>query len=253
MLTSSFIHIPKIGFKTERQLWGQGILTWDDFILDFYKMELQDALKEQCLETIEESKNCLSRFNPKFFMRRLPRSESWRLYKEFEKETAFVDIETDGSTGHGAVTVIGVYNGRKYKDFVKYENLIDAEDELSGYKLIVTYNGANFDLPLIYELFPALKWKHLHIDVMYPLRRLGYRGGLKKVENSLGIQRSLRTRGLDGWDAVRLWHEYEKGKDILLELLLKYNSEDCKNLKPLMEFAYKSLKKQTFDRYCLRY
>jgi uncharacterized protein len=250
MLTNSFVHIPGVGPKMERKLWKQGILSWKDFMTDYLRMELPEALKEQGLEIIEESESCIARFNPEFFDRRLPRSENWRLYGNFENETAFVDIETNGGFGYDAITVIGVYDGKEYRHFVREQNLLDAAEELLKYKLIVTYNGQNFDMPIIYDMFPSIKRRHLHLDVMYPLRRLGYRGGLKKVEEALGITRSHRTKGMNGWDAVRLWQEYyNSGKESSIELLLKYNCEDCKHLKPLAEFAYNTLKKQVFDRY----
>ncbi len=50
--------------------------------------------------------------------------------------------------------------------------------------------------------------------------------------------------------AVRLWKEYSKeGIKKSLELLIKYNSEDCMNLRPLMEFVYSELRAQVFERY----
>ena len=69
------------------------------------------------------------------------------------------------------------------------------------------------------------------------MKRLGFAGGLKKIEKDFRIERSERTRGLDGWDAVRLWREYQRGHDRALELLVEYNIEDIKNLEPLMKFV----------------
>ncbi len=83
-----------------------------------------------------------------------------------------------------------------------------------------------------YNLF-----NHVHIDLRFPLARLGFKGGLKKIEEQFGIERSPRTKGLDGWDAVRLWREYEEGSNEALEVLLEYNREDIKNLEPLMKFV----------------
>jgi len=74
---------------------------------------------------------------------------------------------------------------------------------------------------------------------------LGYQGGLKKIEDMFGIQRSSRTRGLDGWDAVRLWHEYQRGSRGALEVLVEYNREDICNLEPLMRFVFDEMKKRS--------
>jgi uncharacterized protein YprB with RNaseH-like and TPR domain len=56
-----------------------------------------------------------------------------------------------------------------------------------------------------------------------------------------GIERSERTLGLDGWDAVRLWREYEAGSEHSLQTLIEYNAEDIRNLKPLMEHVHQRL------------
>ena len=56
----------------------------------------------------------------------------------------------------------------------------------------------------------------------------------------MGILRSEATRGLDGWDAVRLWQAYLGGSQEALDLLVAYNAEDVRHLKPLMEFVYQN-------------
>jgi len=60
----------------------------------------------------------------------------------------------------------------------------------------------------------------------------------KKIEQAFGIERSERTRGLDGWDAVRLWDAYQRGRGDALDLLVEYNLEDVKNLEPLAQWVY---------------
>ena len=75
----------------------------------------------------------------------------------------------------------------------------------------------------------------MHTDLMYPLRRIGYAGGLKAIEQVRGVMRSEDTTKITGFDAVRLWHEYERGSDDAFELLLKYNREDVVNLETIIE------------------
>jgi uncharacterized protein len=82
------------------------------------------------------------------------------------------------------------------------------------------------------------------VDLCHALKRLGYRGGLKKIESEVGLLRSPETRGLSGWDAVRLWREYRYGSAEALELLLRYNREDVVNLQALMELAYDGLRRR---------
>ena len=101
--------------------------------------------------------------------------------------------------------------GRESKTYIKDINLDDIVEEFSKYRLLVSFNGARFDLPFIKSEFPEIEFKQLHIDLMYPLRRIGYSGGLKNIEKLLGISRSEDTEGMTGFDAVRLWKQYERG------------------------------------------
>ncbi len=74
------------------------------------------------------------------------------------------------------------------------------------------------------------------------MARLGLKGGLKAIERRVGIERTPRTRYLQGWDAVYLWERYQKGDEEALEVLVEYNMEDVVNLKSLIEMAYDSLR-----------
>lgn len=82
---------------------------------------------------------------------------------------------------------------------------------------------------------------------MYPLKRIGLKGGLKIIEQELGISRSDETCGITGFDAVRLWHEHERGCDGALDTLLEYNREDIVNLETIVEMIYPELVRNAFD------
>jgi hypothetical protein len=43
---------------------------------------------------------------------------------------------------------------------------------------------------------------------------------------------------MDGFEAVRLWNEYEKGNEEALDLLLEYNREDIVNLETILQITY---------------
>jgi len=133
---------------------------------------------------------------------------------------------------------VGIYDGKESKTYIKDINLDDIVEEFSKYRLLVSFNGARFDLPFIKSEFPEIEFNQLHIDLMYPLKRIGYNGGLKNIEKLLGISRSDGTEGITGFDAVRLWKKYEKGDREALDTLIKYNREDTVNLKTIIELTY---------------
>ena len=70
------------------------------------------------------------------------------------------------------------------------------------------------------------------------LKRLGLKGGLKSIEQQLGMDRSEETSGLSGWDAVRLWNLWQAGNEDAGEVLMRYNREDVVNMEYLLQWAY---------------
>jgi len=156
-----------------------------------------------------------------------------------------LDIETTGlSYGPGHITMIGLYDGQKYKAFVRGQNLHQFPAEIRCYALVITYNGQRFDLPFIQaEMGPVLEGL-ANLDIMYALRRLGYRGGLKVVEQQAGLARPSDLQGLTGYDAVLLWRLYQRGHQGALETLVRYNAEDVAVLLPLAALTYNLLARE---------
>jgi len=147
---------------------------------------------------------------------------------------AFLDIET---SFEGEITVLGIYRGdgtiiQLVGEEITRSNLLKS---LTGITTICTYNGSRFDLPIIKEKLDIdLDDYFATYDLMYDCWQRNLYGGLKKVEQMLGIERRLKD--VNGWVAMELWDEYEKGnKREALQLLLEYNREDILNLPILME------------------
>ena len=78
-------------------------------------------------------------------------------------------------------------------------------------------------------------------------RKVGLSGGLSAVERALGISRELPD--VDGREAVRLWHEHERGVDGALERLVAYNREDTVNMVPVLESVVEELDRQLLPEY----
>jgi len=248
MLKQTFLHLPGIGENTERKLWNSGVGCWTDFIAAHADGKLRGRKTEQSIRDVIESIKRYEGGDWNFFDKCVPSIHKWRAFNEFHGKVLYVDIETTGFMDDDCITVIGTYDGKEAKSFIAGVNLEDAVDEIEAHPLIVTFNGAQFDMPAIRRRFRHSFFNHVHVDLRFPLKRLGFAGGLKKIEKDFHIERSERTRGLDGWDAVRLWREYQRGHDRALELLVEYNIEDIKNLEPLMTFVVGEMTKSLDGR-----
>ncbi len=178
-----------------------------------------------------------------FFAQRLSSNEMWRVFEAFRSKAVYLDIETSGGyEGVDEITVIGLYDGREVQSFVNGINLGAFETAIAGYDLVITFNGASFDLPFIRRRFPNIYLPPGHIDLRFLLKRLGYTGGLKKIEKDLSINRDRAIDGISGYEAVNLWRAYQWGDRSALETLIQYNRADIVNLEPLMEFGYREMK-----------
>lgn len=249
MLRQSFLHVPGVGYRTEERLWWSGVQSWEDVGTERARSVVPPHLRTRLEEEIERSEDALRRHRYRYFAEGLPPREHWRAWPEFKPSVAYLDIETTGlDIGREAVTVVGLYDGRRKRSFVKGINLEELPRALEPAQLLVTFNGSRFDVPFLRRAFPRMRLDQIHVDLMNPLHRLGFWGGLKKIERRLGIERSDETAGMSGFDTVRLWQEYEAGNDDALDTLIAYNMEDVVNLEPLADFAYTSLRSLALDR-----
>ena len=239
MLKHTFLHVPGVGPNTELKLWERGILSWEDYLTNSGQFGLGRRNQLNLDKYIERSLDALRCGDALFFEHLLPKKEIWRIYPEFKDRSVFLDIETTGLGGQGDyITVIGLFNGREIKTFIRGQNLEDFPAELKNYSVMVTYNGKCFDIPFIESEFKNLKFTQAHFDLRYPLYRLGYSGGLKQAEINVGIRREKGLEDIDGYLAVILWRKHLEGDERALPALVRYNIEDVVNLKYLMEFGY---------------
>jgi hypothetical protein len=239
MLKNTFLHIPGIGNATERKLWSTGFGNWEDYFRMCHTCTLSLAMKDRIADYLNDSVAALNNANCRYFEKLLPAGEMWRLYGELREKTAFVDIETTGLyAGPNSITLIGLFDGLETKVFTQGINLREFNDEIKKYLLIVTFNGKRFDVPFIEYVLGSLPAGQAHLDIMYPLRRLGYRGGLKSIEEQLGIGRQGILRQVDGFMAVLLWREYKRGNKAALKTLVRYNLEDVVNMQYLADKVY---------------
>jgi len=185
---------------------------------------------------IEESKLALHELNAGFFLPRLPAGDLARVYPHFAGRIGYLDIETTGLEAWSEITTIALYDGATVRTFVRGVNLDSFPSALASCSMVVTYNGARFDLPFIRKHF-GIAMDMPHLDLMRPLRALGYKGGLKNCERLLGIRRQV-PEDMDGFEAVRLWFAHRRGDRTALAKLLAYNSQDVISLETLLIKTY---------------
>ena len=229
MLRHTFVHVPGVGEKRERDLWRRGFTDWDAL----RRLHPPGPWRELIVSRLDEE----------IAARALPRREAWRLATEFPGRTLFLDIETTGlSFEKDSVTCVGISDGAGAAAYVRGENLERFPEALEGIELLITYNGSMFDIPVLQRAFPDVPFSRFHhIDLRFPLHRLGVKGGLKGAERQLGLARPDEIQGVDGYTAVLLWRAHRAGAPNALETLLRYCLEDVVNLKPLLAVVYNRL------------
>src|SRR3954471_15811820 len=131
MLERTFLHIPGVGPKRERDIWHDGILSWNAMMLD--RDLFDQAPPPQMQQEITPSRQNLSQGNARWFEERLGPSLAWRLSADFDDgRIAYLDIETDGSTANhiaasddapGGTTVCAIWDGIQAKVFLRDHDL----------------------------------------------------------------------------------------------------------------------------------
>lgn len=243
MLEQSFVHIKGIGLASERTLWQHGATTWDT-CHDLIQRGLLPRRWRHLGPHLSESRAALRAGDTSFFGDRLPTSERWRMYADFADRAGYIDIETTGlSADFDEVTVIGLYDGQRFQTFIQGRNLSAFPKAARKFPLLVSFNGAQFDLRFLRATFPDFS-PAAHVDLRFPLERLGYSGGLKAVERAFRIMRPKGIREVDGFEAVRLWRRHQGGDRRALERLVEYTRHDVVNLVPLAEAMLRGMRRK---------
>lgn len=240
MLERTFVHLPGVGPAAEKKLWQRGVATWDELRAAAPKIYKQPVRLESVLRSLDLSDEARAAGDLRFFYTTLPRPELWRLVPGNLGDAAFLDIE---STGNGyppvaeSTAICVYYRGELHveHDPARKRRLVERlQDERP---LIVTFFGESFDLPFLRREFD-LPLDNAHLDLCHWLKRLGFKGGLKRVQKEFPDIPQRESMDLDGYDAVRLWRLHLRGVPGALETLMTYNAEDTVVLEALAINAY---------------
>lgn len=240
MIRRTFQLIRGVGPWREKDLWARGILTWEDFPAGPANgIGLSRKLDDEARNLIAAAQSAHQSRDLKGLATLFPPREHWRLYAEFADRAVFFDIETDGADSK-VPTVVSLFSASAGLEvFVLGRNMDELPAAIAKHPLWVTFNGSCFDVPVLRSYFPSLGVPEAHIDLRFVCRRFGMAGGLKGIEDSLGLGRPPHLRGVNGWDAVLLWRAYQRLGDIeALRFLVEYNLYDAFNLRCLMDLTY---------------
>ena len=166
----------------------------------------------------------------------------------------FLDTETTGLSG-GAGTVaflvgLGFVQGNDFvveqflmRDYAAEAELLTAvARRMENYDAVCTFNGKNFDLPLLESRYTMCRmrdrWRALdQLDLLYPARRTWkMRIGscrLSRLEEIILGQ--AREEDLPGSEVPQRYFEYLKcGDETLLEDVISHNRQDIRTLGTLL-------------------
>jgi uncharacterized protein YprB with RNaseH-like and TPR domain len=225
-----------VGPWREKDLWARGILTWDDFEAAAGKgTVMSKRLDVETLERISQAREALRQGDLAKLAGWIPAREHWRLYPRFAQQAAFFDLEADGEN---QITVGGVMDRDGVATFIRGKSLQQLPKRLGQSAIWVTFNGAVFDVPVLKHHFEDLPRPLVHLDLKVVLRKTRQTGGLKDIEERLGLGRPPHLKGVRGMDAIRLWREFNFSKDpAALRFLVEYNLYDAINLRTLLDWS----------------
>jgi len=233
VIRSSFRLAPGVGPFLESRLWDAGVRRWED-LPEEAPPAISAAVHARLRVAVARARAALEAGDAEALATMLPRNERWRLYGVFGRDAAFLDVETDGEE----LTAIGFLDGRGPQILLAGRDLERFPEEARGWKLLVTFNGLSFDVPVLRRAFRGWRPPRAHVDLRHLWSRLGHQGGLKLLETVTGVGRPPHLAGLSGREAVRLWRAHRDGDAAALRLFAEYNLLDAVNLRALMDLGY---------------
>lgn len=224
-LAEAIHHLPGLGRARLARLYAQGVRSWNDLISGCE--QLPAALRGAWIAECEQALQAWEQRDVWYFCNRLHAVDRWRILAQFLDDTTFFDIETEGLDWDSRITVICCWHKGTIRNFVEHENLDEFLELLDEVTLLASFNGNAFDVPRVLSTFHIPELPCPHVDMRWMCYHRGWRGGLKEITRALRIERPLDLYGVDGAEAVYLWHRWrQQGDRQSLETLLRYCGAD---------------------------
>ena len=234
MIERTFQLVKGVGPWREKDIWARGFPDWAAFERAD-QVVASEGIDAELRAAIAKARGASLGELAQMF----PEREHWRLYPRFVDQAAFLDLEADGEE---QITVGGVMDAQGVATFIRgFEGpkaLGGLAARLAQSPIWVTFNGGTFDIPVLRRHFPELTSPLVHLDLRFLVRRVRLKGGLKEVEENLGLHRPPHLKGIRGFDAIRLWREWETYRNPdSLRILVEYNLYDAINLRSLVDLC----------------
>lgn len=227
--------LPGIGAARADALRREGCCCWTDLLNARRPMRILDCCAwDETRVAAEAALRALESDDAAYFTKRLSSRERWRVLAHWFDRASFFDIETSGLEIDSIVTLVCCWHGDQPLRFLADENLDGFLDLLDDVKLLVSFNGASFDVPRVLSRFHIPELPCAHVDLRWLCHHTGWRGGLKNIERKLGLRRPSDLEGLGGAEAVWLWQAWADRQDERARRTLeRYCSADTAMLKLL--------------------
>ena len=225
MIHESFLHCRGIGPTRLTRLQQAGIRSWRDVLErpDAVPRGLRKSLVEECRSCVD----ALEKRDIPFFVERLSAADRWRILAEFFEDASYFDIETSGLDYDASITTIVCWHRGQLHTFVEHENLDEFLQLLDEVRLLVSFNGASFDVPRVLDAFHIPQLPCPHVDLRWLCHHQGLRGGLKEIARQVGIHRPRDLQFADGEMAVIWWSRWIHFQDRRArDLLVRYCAAD---------------------------
>ncbi len=247
----ALLHLPGFGPKKVEALRSAGVATWND-LLHREHLELPglDDNAPAWVKAIRRDEAALAAGDLAHLAATLHRSDHWRILADFRDRATYLDIETSGDQLRPEITLIIVKHRGALHTFTAEHNLDAFLPLLDEITLLVTFNGASFDVPQLENHFHIPLRDLAHIDLRWSCYHAGLRGGLKEIERAIGLVRPADLVGMDGGEADWLWRRWKDcGKPELLRRLTRYCAADVIGLEHLARWLFAHLGSEPYPAY----
>lgn len=223
---------------------GLGIHTWDDLKLKYSAQTLPGVESARHAELLHELSRCetaLAAADLAYLTKILHRSDHWRLLADFGSKATFLDIETSGDELRPEISVVVIRHRGQLHTFTAGQNLDQFLHFLGEIELLVTFNGASFDVPQLENHFHIPMRDIAHVDLRWVCYHSQLKGGLKEIERAIGLVRPPDLIGMDGAEAAFLWQRWKwTGNEKLVRRLTRYCAADVIGLEHLSNWIVAS-------------